>query len=461
MGLLCGGVAEAGPGRGPAHSAPACSVAALSRTKVVTAEGVELLIQPDEVSPSGAEVLVAGSPNYAGRVVDGRRVRVPWDSVLGVVMGADGVARPIPSPVPSRLIADVRALARPAGGWDVVIVERAPLEGDQLPPPGPVVRLWHGVHEGGRWTSLTEVPVPTSVELVTHHTTRLVRGGDTLSFALPSLGAYPRVAVLFQLHGGAWTTRQVPIGFAAYIALAHHPGLGLGLAVVRAPYQRGTGGTMSLYLHRPDRPDAEPWLLDAGERNVHHPEIVAGEHGFLVSWYVEGTEGTHRARGAEVAPGAVRVFPVDSGYGASRPIPIHGGDAGPWWVLAQGGRDRELRIGVLRGGGPVPREVAAVPNPFLRGLAAIRLSGEGELLASGPVMHDGVMISELVRIRLRCEEPGQRDTSPAVGSRSESEARGERGSPGWPSQEPPPRAAGTRPPAALAFPSGASQIVSS
>lgn len=198
------------PGTGAARQVPRrmaaepCGLRELSRDRL-TVLGRPLYVEADAFVANGrGDVLLAGTPNYLWKVSPQGEINgLTADSIFGVVIARDGMARVVPAPVEPRRIRGIRAAARPDGGWDVVFAD-VPVDSSSS---AGAERLWYAAFDGSRWSSLEPLPMPSGVALSPMFTSSLVRAGDTLAWALtPAMRQGRRDISLFRRAGGALDT---------------------------------------------------------------------------------------------------------------------------------------------------------------------------------------------------------------------------------------------------------------
>lgn len=398
--LAAGSVGAGAQAQRPAAVAGSCAVETVAEHELRTAEGHAIYIEPNAIAVSGGEILLAGGLNHVLRSQP-RLSRVPTDVLLGAVVRRDGETTLVPAPAGIAQVWAPRALPRAGGGWDVVFAD---VRDTQVAELDSVAGLWHGVLEGGRWTSVQQIPIPASIWLNGRGTSQLARAGDTLIWVLPGPTAYHRKAVVARRVEGRWTSALREIGSASYVAMAHHRRHGAWLAIVRGPAPRTPGGAMSLYLEPLDGGEGDAMLVDPGDVDATHPSLTATEDGFVVAWKVDGHEGS-RLVATEVVPGleplpAGEIEPVTSRF---RPVAPVGSPAALRWVVQHepaGGAPDEIRI--LEGDVTDPREIARLENPFFHGRFVAAAPSTDEIILGGPVPHGEVPMVHVQRHRIRC-----------------------------------------------------------
>jgi hypothetical protein len=357
-------------------------------------------------------VLLAGNFSFLNERVDETRWKlVRRDSTLGAVLARDGTRHLVRSPIPTRPVANVRAAARPDGGWDVVFGEVPP-----YPPGGSradsLVRLWHGVLDGPRWRSVDTIPIPPGGKLSSRDMSDLLRRGDTLFVGLTFYrrGGFRDVA-LFSLHGGRWEVEWVPVLHSGYPRIAYWDGVGPVIVSVS-----GTGEPMSLgnspFL----------WVRGGGWRNagrigtygeeiVHHPWISLAPGLDVLSWAEqpeEESQGGWQARAVfDPLDPASAILTLDSSilpmWATVQPVIVLPGVR--LWVLDHvdpGTGEREIRV-VRDHEGEVTL-LARLPNPYLAGLNGT-VPEPGHLVISGLLENKEQQLyrSLLLHFRVACE----------------------------------------------------------
>lgn len=407
---LAHGCAHA-PARPAGSTAGLCEVREVSRGVLEVEDGLSLYVHPGVLEPNGrGDLLLAGDISFmSARGADGVWRPVRQDSTFGVILPRTGEPVPVPSPVPTRLLAAVRAVGRPDGTWSVLFAETPDYTGDSRPDSA--ARLWHGILDAGRWSWLEPIPRPPGGAVRHANAAAPLLRGDTLFWALAFRSEFQDVAV-FSLRGGGWTHEVVPTRFSAfYPRLAYSDTLGLVLASVGAdPELRHSGNNLLLWARRP------AWrlisiLVPAGREPIHDPWISMDPGAEVVSWTahrVDGGPGKHaRVMRGEPRAGA-DVTLLDSAVSGLGAFPIRplGRVGGPrWWVvehLSQPTRSSEIRVLQEANGAPIVR--ATAPAPFAMGFASAMPDSATILVAGGFFSNDRSqrLVSLLVRFAVRC-----------------------------------------------------------
>lgn len=398
------------PARPSAVEAGLCEVREVSRGLLEVEDGRSLYVHPGVLEPNGrGDLLLAGDISFmSARGADRVWRPVRRDSTFGVILPRAGEPIPISSPVPTRLLAAVRAVGRPDGTWSVLFAETPDYTGDSRPDSA--ARLWHGVLDAGRWSVLEPIPLPPG-GAVRHANAAapLLRGGD-LFWALTFRREFQDVAV-FSRRGGGWIHEVVPTRFAAfYPRLAYSDTLGLVLGTVGADTAlRHSGNNLFLWARRPAwRPLT--LLVPATGGAVHDPWISLEPGAELVGWVarVDGRAGQlARVMRGDPHPDAP-IMVLDSAVSGLGDFPVRPlGRLGGLrlWVVehaAGDGRGMEIRILQELEGEAVP--LARANAPFVMGFASAMPDSATIVVAGGYFSRDRFerLASLLVRFAVRC-----------------------------------------------------------
>lgn len=247
--LLAAGCAPLSAARSGAPGG-VCEVREVSRDSLFVEGGRALCVFQEVLEPNTrGDVLLAGYISFlAERGRDGIWRQVARDSTFGAILPSGGEPVLVPAPIPTRLIAAPRAVARPDGTWAVVFAETHDYTGDS--PPDSAARLWYGELDGARWTHLEPIPIPPGGRIMTSNAGPPVLRGDTLFWALMFRAPMYDVAV-FSRRGGQWTHEIVPSFIAFYPRLAYSDTLGLVLATVGSGGSRTGGEHLFLWTRNP------------------------------------------------------------------------------------------------------------------------------------------------------------------------------------------------------------------
>ncbi|HEX7238894.1 MAG TPA: hypothetical protein VF263_01400 [Longimicrobiaceae bacterium] len=396
------------------EAAPRCAVREVSRTPLAIEDGRLLYVEPAAFSVSRGEVLLAGTPNFLARLDRGGRVTgMASDSVLGAVVARDGKGRAVPSPIDGRLVNGLRAAALEGGGWAVVFAEVRPYTGDSRPDTA--VRLWHGVYDGRRWVRLEELPLPPHRTLHPHHSSQLVRRGDTLSWAMTMTAPVPGVLpgngiVLYERRGGRWSYEAVPT-FHSEAELARSDTLGLLLVVVQpdSTARGGDGNSLFLWARRPAWRRLRRIVHGYAEGRVYDPSLTATNGEGVLSWRTPVGEGFRSRREVRAMVGRVEernepAITIDSSVAFQRlAAPIRLPDGSPLWVTDHEVPDeprREVRLTL--GSARSATLLKSIPSPYIGWISATT-PAPWELLVTGfHYVPDRYAVSLLLRARVEC-----------------------------------------------------------
>lgn len=172
-------------------------------------DGARVYVDPSSVVAQGGSVLVLGLPSYISRWdTNSGRWQVSRDSIFGALIREDGAWQAIPLPPRVRHPFAPRAAPRADGSWDVVFLELPAVFDPQTSDS--VVGIWHGRLNGTEWASIERVIVPGEVQPRILQVSRLLRVGDTLTWAAPfgrgRAGGLDGTLVL-ERRGEGWTWR--------------------------------------------------------------------------------------------------------------------------------------------------------------------------------------------------------------------------------------------------------------
>jgi len=398
---------QAGPRtRDDAARSASCTVRETSRRNLVV-EGARLLyVEPAVVNANRrGDVLLLGTPNYLSDAAAGQgSAREPAAyGVLGAIVPRNGPPRTVRGPVEAKLISGVRAAARADGRWDVVFAEIKPWT--KFPPPDTAVRLWHGVYDGSRWTSLAELPLPAAGVLHPYFSSSLAQKGDTLAWALrtTSPGGGSDV-VIYERRAGVWSHEVLRTENTAYVELAYLGSLGLTAAIVQpdrtVPYDENS---LFFYARQPGW-QALGKIIHGGSEPVHQVSLNPAADGTWLTWWSAVREETGVRREARTMLQAPGASTMKLGNISQSIVPVMPGDGRRLWVsdhMDPRSRRRELRF--LRDSAGSGTVLGRFPNPFEGRFLATALPG-GELLIAGPQLDRsaGVLTTLLLRARLEC-----------------------------------------------------------
>jgi hypothetical protein len=399
-----------------AQPVEACVVREVSREPLVVEGGRRLYVHPLVLETnSRGDALIAGELNYLFEPASSGWKRAAPDSVFGAVIPRSGRARIVPSPIPSRLLSGIRAIARDDDTWAVVFGETHPYAGAFRPDT--ITRLWFGIFDGTRWTSLERLPLPPAGTIRSQIMTRIVRYGDTLGFAMRIRSADQQRHVIVFEHGRAgWSYEIVQTQVGSYLALAHSDTLGLVLAAVQPDLTLRRDRNSLLLWNRGTTWKRLRTAAPSSSGDVHHPSMTISPGGAVMSWLVAvpGAGGVTFEARAMVGRPQERSEPVlrlDSSVAQFRE---------PYSAVLR----RDLRIWVLdhvepetsgseirfiRDDGGSASVLGRLPNPFVTPWVGATPSDSTILLVGGRVNGQReTLVSLLVRAQLQCSPEAAR-----------------------------------------------------
>jgi len=392
------------------HIRRGCIIRETARERLSLVDGRRVYIEPVVLAAnSRGDLLLAGQRNLLERRAGGPSAgRASGDSLLGAIVPRSGPVRLVPSPIPSRLLNGVGAVARPDGTWAVVFGETGPYSGPSRPDT--VARLWFGVFDGAAWTELEHLPAPPEALIRAAGASALIAYGDTLAWALrTTTPQHPDDVIVYERRGGAWTYEIVPTVVSAYSALAHSDSMGLLLFHVgpdlSLPSDRNS---LFLWARHPGWGKIRK-VVSSSVEEVFNPQVRRSGAGHTLNWIAEIREsgGTRREAHAMVGrleTGRAQVISLDSAMpfaGSLQPVELRRGLR--LWVLEHSSHNGGREVRVVRDSSAVSVPMYRAPSPFATGFVAAA-TGSSDLVVTGadydPVRQS--VASMLIRYRVEC-----------------------------------------------------------
>src|SRR5688500_8898067 len=137
-----------------ATTARSCSVAVISRRRMVLADGQIVHIAVGSTARQGGAVLLTGTPTFtwAAGAAPGASPQTR-DSLIGVLVTEAGEFRGVPNPIPGRTVEYPKIVPAGGGAWHGVLLERLTTrDGDDLELV--FAQLWFGRARSRRWTNV-------------------------------------------------------------------------------------------------------------------------------------------------------------------------------------------------------------------------------------------------------------------------------------------------------------------
>lgn len=263
----------------PDISPSICSVELGSPERLASQDRRNVYVEPAAYAWSGGELLVAGRPTVLWR----GEATFTADSVIGVVVQSNAELRLLESPIALPLVGTWKAIGRPRGGWDVIIAERtSPTARDSI------AKLWHGVYDGRRWTSLTQIPIASGIQPLPVGSSNINRLGDSLSWAVRvrNPAEHTTDVLVLRFRAGQWSSELVSTRRVSYVALNEFAG-GSQLAVVGPDFTEARDdNSLFIWTDHPSWKMRRRISLGDREGPAHHPTLVGSDQPVL-TWYVD------------------------------------------------------------------------------------------------------------------------------------------------------------------------------
>ena len=264
--------ASSGPVRGCLDTAATIAPARLDERHLIYVE------QETVVPNRDGRILVAGAPVYVWRDARDRYDLLGLDSLFGMIVEPSSkFVRPIPSPLPGRVLKGMRAAALPDGWWLVTFAEVFSVQEPRRPN---VIAMWAGETDGSSWRAVVKLPAVSDTLDPLRFSALAVHDGR-VRLAAVTARDWQRRVVLFSRDDGRWAVRAHDLGLASFAAIIATPSSDL-LAVVRPDTTPGVEDHNSLFLYTKALADTlwtpHPRLWRGGSEPVHQP-LFAGEFG--------------------------------------------------------------------------------------------------------------------------------------------------------------------------------------
>jgi len=98
-------------------------------------------------------------------------------------------------------VQSVRVTGLPDGKWAVVFIEITGVPRQAFPK---TKHIWHGVHDGTKWTHLDSIPVAADGEIEFTSTSSLILRGTTLTWAVKTDGPAQVLVLSRDLSSFEW-----------------------------------------------------------------------------------------------------------------------------------------------------------------------------------------------------------------------------------------------------------------
>lgn len=358
-----------------------------------------LLISPEDAARSSSgSVFFGGSRNYVMPNLPPAETQF-----IGAIADSVGISRLVTVPMATDSLESVHVTALPDGTWAAAFFEVAG-EPDRFPR---TKHLWHGLHDGTRWTQLDSIPIPADVEVDFTDSSRLLYRGNTLIWAVGT--DVPDEALVFEreLPAGDWQVTRLA-GHVNYLDLAYQEDGELLIAVVgpdpafaRAEGLMSFGGSIYVRsVHRPDLATRRPATYP--DDDIHQLGFMDTPDGPLLVWTATSSGNFRQGnlRAAYVGEQSIGpVFNIADSVVLQPPLIIPPGDGLPLiWVTEHDGTgegSRRLRFW-QRVDGEVT-EIATFPDSYLMTVTSAAWPGRVLIMGDEAVPRLGGMPVSVLR----------------------------------------------------------------
>jgi len=285
--------AVASDGHGRSVTAPVCSLAVISRTRIVLADGQVVHLAVQSTARQGRTILLAGMPSYTwpSGASPGAAPQTR-DSLVGVLVTDGREIRGVPNPLVGRAIAYAKVASAGRGAWHVMLSERLTIrEGHEQATDS--ARLWYGRFDGRAWSDVASVGVVHGSFSAKEYTSDVVVDeAGVLAFAYPIDAQVGSTAI-----SGVVLIRRVEHGWSAdtlgkvlqprYTRLVPGPRPGEWTVLYVAPFfenQRLINSSLHAVVWS-GRWDVPRVMVRAVERGVVNPRPFPLRAGLLLTWF--------------------------------------------------------------------------------------------------------------------------------------------------------------------------------
>ena len=201
----------AADGHSRSLTAPGCSLAVVSRRRLVLADGQVVHLATQSTARQDRTILLAGMPSYTwpAGATPGSAPQTR-DSLVGVLVTVEGEIRGVPNPLPGRALSFAKVASAGRGAWHVVLSERLTTrEGHEQATDS--ARLWYGRYDDRGWSDVASVGVVHGSYTAAEYTSDLVVDeARALAFAYPLSARVGSAAI-----SGVVLIRRVERGWSA------------------------------------------------------------------------------------------------------------------------------------------------------------------------------------------------------------------------------------------------------
>ncbi|GMV08568.1 MAG: hypothetical protein AMXMBFR55_03020 [Gemmatimonadota bacterium] len=355
--------------------------------------GGDVYVEPQTISPApDGSYLLAGMPNYVGRSSPGRpKVSQVRDSVFGAIRSRSGRWTLVPLPPPVRRFGGARATAIGDGRWEVVFVQLG-----ELPTSGDLEQArdaWYGIVTADGWEQLERIPLPDRMLADYQNPTRLMRSGDTLTWAfritrpdevwLRPVGVVQRVG---PPRRGHWKFHFIDLEIIAVTGLLS-PG-GKPRVLVEHEARMSTGEIQGVRFALAPDPVAVDTVMEPTTLNRFNRQLDVTPDGTTsFTWMPERTDSVMRRISITLGPdGEVPVSRTVTGF-YPRVNRIEGRRDDAAWTFVADARDRQNngRLEFVRVTADTQVVLATLPHRYV-GLATLAPRTSRLLQFTGPVL---------------------------------------------------------------------------
>lgn len=152
-----------------------CSMSAQAPQRITLPDGSRIMVDVSSMAVQNDDILVLGSPFY----VIGEPGQPLNTSAVGMVWSGAGQIALVPSPLPTRDVKEMQAVAAKDGGWHVIFVT-----GTRQTIAYDSADIWYAHYDGRGWTEAKRITRAYDAKLSPWFASNLVETGQGLAFAL-------------------------------------------------------------------------------------------------------------------------------------------------------------------------------------------------------------------------------------------------------------------------------------
>lgn len=291
-----------------------CSTRVLAQNSLRTSDGHNPYVASSSEALRNGRALFLGKPVYLfSPSAKSSTIPVAQDTLIGLIVSADGVSFPITTPIRRGYSLYPRVVNAVGRGWEVILIESADRDDGPIPTANATATIWSAHFDGHRWTRVTRAADARGAQLRMEFASHLIsdrHGGLAFAYPLDGTSGVNGIVLLRRVgvswHADTLTTRER----VDYVSLARSIDHDSWSLLFRKPsFEPGLRSVGSLFFTVFDGRWRRPSIIVHSEdANLNDPVLARSREGLYASWWMPP------AQSGSGSVGSVRYVRIDTAH---------------------------------------------------------------------------------------------------------------------------------------------------